>query len=83
MGLEGAPGTDTCKLGIASSRGLARELRDRLQARTELDAAVLKLKIKIQEAKDDFPDEKPALARLPQTFRYNCHDCQYNSIRHT
>ena len=32
------PGTDTCKLGIASSRGLAGELRDRLAAKSaELD----------------------------------------------
>jgi len=37
----------------------------------------LKLKIKIEEAKDDFPDEVPALSQLPQTFRYNCHDCQF------
>ncbi|MGH7290983.1 MAG: nitrite/sulfite reductase, partial [Myxococcota bacterium] len=42
------PGTDTCKLGIASSRGLAGELLDRLLAKgTELDAAVRGLHIKI------------------------------------
>jgi sulfite reductase (ferredoxin) len=42
------PGTDTCKLGIASSRGLASELRNRLMAKTlELDAAVQGLHIKI------------------------------------
>jgi sulfite reductase (ferredoxin) len=42
------PGTDTCKLGIASSRGLAGELRDRLTAKSlELDAAVEGLHIKI------------------------------------
>jgi sulfite reductase (ferredoxin) len=42
------PGTDTCKLGIASSRGLAGELRDRLVERAfELDAAVRGLHIKI------------------------------------
>ena len=42
------PGTDTCKLGIASSRGLAGELRNRLAERAfELDAAVRGLHIKI------------------------------------
>ncbi len=29
------PGTDTCKLGISSSRGLAAELRNRLVAKGE------------------------------------------------
>ena len=42
------PGTDTCKLGISSSRGLAAELRHRLVARTvELDQAVRDLHIKV------------------------------------
>ena len=42
------PGTDTCKLGIASSRGLARELRQRLAAQYfNLDAAVKGLHIKV------------------------------------
>ena len=42
------PGTDTCKLGISSSRGLAGELRERLLEKGfELDAAVRGLKIKI------------------------------------
>jgi sulfite reductase (ferredoxin) len=42
------PGTDTCKLGIASSRGLARELRTRLGEKSlELDQAVKNLRIKI------------------------------------
>lgn len=42
------PGTDTCKLGIASSRGLAGELRERLSARQfELDEAVRGLRIKV------------------------------------
>ncbi|HWO43697.1 MAG TPA: nitrite/sulfite reductase [Candidatus Eisenbacteria bacterium] len=42
------PGTDTCKLGIASSRGLARELRCRLGEKSvELDAAVKDLRIKV------------------------------------
>lgn len=40
------PGTDTCKLGISSSRGLAAELRKQLAAAT-LDDAVQKLQIKI------------------------------------
>jgi sulfite reductase (ferredoxin) len=42
------PGTDTCKLGISSSRGLAAELRSRLLAKGyELDEAVRGLHIKI------------------------------------
>ncbi len=42
------PGTDTCKLGIASSRGLAGELRTRLAAKShELDQAVKALRIKV------------------------------------
>ena len=42
------PGTDTCKLGIASSRGLAGELRKRLGAESaSLDAAIEGLRIKI------------------------------------
>jgi len=42
------PGTDTCELGIASSRGLAAVLRERLSARfLELDEAVQDLKIKV------------------------------------
>lgn len=42
------PGTDTCKLGISSSRGLAAELRDRLIAKgVELDQAIQDLHIKI------------------------------------
>ena len=42
------PGTDTCKLGIASSRGLATELRRRLgEESTQLDAVVEGLRIKI------------------------------------
>lgn len=42
------PGTDTCKLGIASSRGLAGELRRRLGARQyDLDEAVRGLRIKV------------------------------------
>jgi sulfite reductase (ferredoxin) len=42
------PGTDTCKLGIASSRGLAAELRLRLAAKfNELDVAVQGMRIKV------------------------------------
>lgn len=42
------PGTDTCKLGIASSRGLAAELRTQLAEKSaSLDAAVKDLRIKI------------------------------------
>jgi sulfite reductase (ferredoxin) len=42
------PGTDTCKLGISSSRGLAAELRERLAAKSsQLDEAVRKLHIKV------------------------------------
>lgn len=42
------PGTDTCKLGIASSRGLARELRTRLSEKSlQLDVAVKDLRIKV------------------------------------
>ena len=42
------PGTDTCKLGISSSRGLAGELRTRLAARSaSMDEAVRDLRIKV------------------------------------
>ena len=42
------PGTDTCKLGIASSRGLAAELRRRLGAKFfQLDESIKDLRIKI------------------------------------
>jgi len=44
------PGTDTCKLGIAASRGLAAELHERLVARHEnggIDPAVRDLHIKM------------------------------------
>jgi sulfite reductase (ferredoxin) len=42
------PGTDTCKLGIASSRGLAKELRERLSEKSfQLDQAVKNLRIKV------------------------------------
>ncbi|MDK1029932.1 MAG: nitrite/sulfite reductase [Anaerolineae bacterium] len=46
--ITSCPGTDTCKLGIASSRGLAGELRTRLTAKNaSLPEAVKDLKIKI------------------------------------
>jgi len=42
------PGTDTCKLGISSSRGLAAELRTRLLARgAEMDETIRGLHIKV------------------------------------
>ncbi|MGB6545600.1 MAG: hypothetical protein WA871_10185 [Candidatus Acidiferrales bacterium] len=42
------PGTDTCKLGISSSRGLAAELRKRLDEKSvEIDESVENLHIKI------------------------------------
>jgi sulfite reductase (ferredoxin) len=42
------PGTDTCKLGMASSRGLAAVLRERLMARElQFDASVRNLRIKV------------------------------------
>ena len=46
--ITSCPGTDTCKLGISSSRGLAGELRERLAATAyELDEAVRGLRIKV------------------------------------
>ena len=42
------PGTDTCKLGISSSRGLAGELRTQLaEQAVQMDAAVRDLRIKV------------------------------------
>jgi sulfite reductase (ferredoxin) len=46
--ITSCPGTDTCKLGISSSRGLAAELRRRVEEKNfESDDAVQKLHIKI------------------------------------
>lgn len=46
--ITSCPGTDTCKLGIAASRGLAGELRTRLSAKNaSLPDAIKDLKIKI------------------------------------
>ena len=48
MDVTACPGTDTCKLGVSSSRGLAGELRKRLAAKgPEIDEAARKLRIKI------------------------------------
>lgn len=42
------PGTDTCKLGIAASRGLAGELRERLALQSyKMDDAIKELRIKV------------------------------------
>src|ERR1700722_1637358 len=49
------PGTDTCKLGISSSRGLAAELRKRLAEKSfQLDEAVNHLHIKISGCFNSF-----------------------------
>jgi sulfite reductase (ferredoxin) len=46
--ITACPGTDTCKLGIASSRGLAGELRSRLGEKSlNMDQAIKDLRIKI------------------------------------
>ncbi len=46
--ITACPGTDTCKLGVSSSRGLAAELRTRLASKAyERDEAVRNLRIKI------------------------------------
>ena len=46
--ITACPGTDTCKLGISSSRGLAAELRQRITAQNgSLDPAVQGLQMKI------------------------------------
>jgi len=46
--ITSCPGTDTCKLGISSSRGLAAELRRQVEEKNfQSDEAVQKLNIKI------------------------------------
>jgi sulfite reductase (ferredoxin) len=46
--ISACPGTDTCKLGIASSRGLAGELRTRLAVKSAtMDQSIRDLRIKI------------------------------------
>ncbi len=48
LDIVACPGTDTCKLGIASSRGLAREIRRRLAEKFfTLDKAIQGLRIKM------------------------------------
>ena len=48
MDIVTCPGTDTCKLGISSSRGLAGELRKRLAEKSfQMDEPVANLHIKI------------------------------------
>jgi sulfite reductase (ferredoxin) len=48
LDIVACPGTDTCKLGISSSRGLAAELRSRLATKSfQLDQAIQDLHIKI------------------------------------
>ena len=48
LDIVACPGTDTCKLGISSSRGLAAELRNRLAAKSvQLDEAIQNLHIKV------------------------------------
>jgi ferredoxin-nitrite reductase len=48
LDVTACPGTDTCKLGIASSRGLAREIRGRLAGRFfTLDTAARGLRLKM------------------------------------
>ncbi|MEM7348175.1 MAG: nitrite/sulfite reductase [Chloroflexota bacterium] len=46
--ITACPGTDTCKLGIASSRGLAGELRQRLATKAwQYDQAIRDIRIKV------------------------------------
>ncbi|MFP6669145.1 MAG: nitrite/sulfite reductase [Pirellulales bacterium] len=48
LDIVACPGTDTCKLGISSSRGLAAELRTRLaETSFQMDQAIQDLHIKI------------------------------------
>jgi len=48
LDIVACPGTDTCKLGISSSRGLAMELRRRLEEKCyTMDEAVRNLHIKV------------------------------------
>jgi len=48
LDIVACPGTDTCKLGISSSRGLAAELRTRLaQKSLQMDQAVRNLHVKV------------------------------------
>ncbi|HAO99945.1 MAG TPA: sulfite reductase [Fibrobacteres bacterium] len=48
LDVTACPGTDTCKLGVSSSRGLAGEMRSRLYAKgAAIDPAIRDLRIKI------------------------------------
>jgi len=48
MDIVACPGTDTCKLGISSSRGLAAQLRTQLAVKSmQLDTAIENLHVKI------------------------------------
>ena len=48
LDIVACPGTDTCKLGISSSRGLAAELRNRLAEKSfQMDQAIQDLHIKV------------------------------------
>ncbi|MCH7872067.1 MAG: nitrite/sulfite reductase, partial [Planctomycetes bacterium] len=48
LDIVACPGTDTCKLGISSSRGLAAELRKRLSEKSfQMDEALQNLHIKV------------------------------------
>jgi hypothetical protein len=39
--------------------------------------ACLKVKERIEQAKDDFPEFTPGLQQLDQIFKYNCRECPY------
>src|SRR5258706_501524 len=53
--ITSCPGTDTCKLGISASRGLAGELRQRLAEKSHtLDEAVQNLHIKVSGCFNSF-----------------------------
>ena len=48
LDIVACPGTDTCKLGISSSRGLASELRTRLAEKSlQMDQAIQELHVKV------------------------------------
>lgn len=48
LDIVACPGTDTCKLGISSSRGLASELRRRLEEKSfQMDEAIQNLHVKV------------------------------------
>lgn len=48
LDITSCPGTDTCKLGVSASRGLAGELRDQLAEKTlAMDEAIRNLRVKV------------------------------------